>query len=120
MFAPPPKTIRIIINSINSENLINFYSDLGMLFNEKNLENGRKCYTYIYDDFYFEIREVTNEMKTTKNLELRFLIDEIEGYLEGIKEKGINIVKNLWTTENHQHIILKDPNDNIIELMTMK
>lgn len=120
MFAPPPKTIRIVINSINSKDLANFYSDLGMLFNEKSLENGNKCYTYIYDDFYFEIREVLNENEITKNLELRFFIDEIEGYIEVIEKFGLEIIKNPWTTENYQHILLKDPNDNIIELVTKK
>ena len=120
MFAPPPKTTRIIINSMNCEKLSKFYSDLGMLFFENKNVDGRKHYTYIYNDFYFEIREVINEYEITRNIELRFFIDEIEGYLEDIRKFGLEIIKDLWITENHQHILLKDPNDNIIELMTLK
>ena len=100
--------------------LVEFYSELGMLFNESILENGLKAFTYIYDDFQFEIHEVKLESDTSKNLELRFLIDEIEGYLEDFKRLNIQIIKNLWYSKNHQHILLKDIDGNLIELMTKK
>ncbi len=120
MFAPPPKMNKVTINSMNCEKLIEFYSDLGMLFNTEIKDGDRKHYAYIYDYLTFEIREVNSENEITKNITLRFLIDEIDGYVEGLKEMGIKIVKDSWTTETHQHIYLNDPDGNLIELMTEK
>jgi len=120
MFAPPPKANRIILNSVNFKVQVEFYEELGMLFNEAILKNGLKTFTYIYDDFHFEIHEVKLEDNASKNVELRFLIDEIEGYLEGIRQLNIQIIKNVWNSKNHQHILLKDIDGNLIELMTKK
>ena len=118
MFAAPPKINRVTLNSMNCEKLTEFYSDLGMLFNTEIKDENRKHYTYVYDDLIFEIREVNNENEATKNIIIRFLIDEIDGYIEELQEMGIKIVKESWTTETHKHIFLNDPDGNLIELMT--
>ena len=118
MFAAPPKITKITLNSVNSKILTEFYSELGMLFNEDISEDGLKIFTYIYDDFFFEIREVEDKNMTSNNLELRFLIDEIEGYRENIKQMDIEVVNDIWETENHQHILLRDPDNNLVELIT--
>lgn len=118
MFAPPPKTNRTIFNSVNYQAQVEFYEELGMLFNKTILKNGLKTFTYIYDDFHFEIHEVKLGDSVTKNVELRFFVDEIEGYIEGIRRLKIQIIKNLWNSGTHQHILLKDKDGNLIELMT--
>lgn len=120
MFAPPPKMTRIILNSKKCKAQIEFYEKIGMLFHKEIFENGLKKFTYIYDDFQFEIREVRDDNEVSKNLELRFLIDDIEVYLEGVRQIGIQIIKDIWITENHKHIQLKDLDNNKIELMTKK
>lgn len=120
MFAPPPKATRVTIKSTNCNDQIDFYSHLGILFDKDLIEGERRCYTYVYGDFHFEIQEVTNESEASKNLELRFFTDDIQAYLDGLKEMGIQTVKNLWTTKDHQHIQLKDPDGNLVELVTVK
>ena len=120
MYAPPPEANCIKIYSYHCKNQIDFYDKLGMLFTKTTTEDGRMCHTYIYDDFHFVIQEVSSELEASRNLELRFFIDEIEGYLPGLREMGIEIIKPLWATETHQHIILKDPNGHLVELMTQK
>lgn len=120
MFAPPPMMNKLTINSMNCEKLIDFYCELGILFNTEIKAENEKSYTYINDDFIFEIKEVDNINEVTKNVKIRFLIDEIDGYIEGLKEMGIRIIKESWRTESYQHIQLNDPDGNLIELMTKK
>lgn len=113
MFAPPPKMNKISLYSKDSKNLKNFYSEFGMLFNKRDYITNDKqviCYQYVNDNFIFEIIQSN---KSTNNVSLCFLIDEIDGYLE-----NIDILKNKWVTETHSHIIVKDPDGNSIELMT--
>jgi len=114
MFAPPPRLNKVTIKSMNCEKLVEFYFELGIMFHEETDEDDNKIYTYGYGDSIFEIYEVNNENETTKNSTLRFLIDEIDGYIEGLKQKGIRIIKDSWTTETHQHIIINDPDGNLI------
>lgn len=120
MYAPPPRINKVVLKSMNCEKLVEFYFELGMLFHKETNENNRMIYTYVYGDIIFEICEVDNEKETTKNSSLRFVIDEIDGYIDGLKEMGIKIIKDSWTTETHQHILINDPDRNIIELMTAK
>ena len=78
MYAPPPEANCIKIYSYHCKNQIDFYDKLGMLFTKTTTEDGRMCHTYIYDDFHFVIQEVSSELEASRNLELRFFIDEIE------------------------------------------
>ena len=118
MFSPPPKLNITAICSNNCDKLINFYSDIGMLFNSELKDNGKKYYSYIYNDLRFEIHEVDTLEEVTRNLKLRFLIDEIEGYLVDFAKHNIKIIKEPWATKTHQHILLNDPDGNLIELIT--
>ena len=118
MFAPPPKMNLISINSNNCKDQLAFYRELGVLFKTGFNEGERKCYTYTYGDFIFEINEVRTAAKATKNITISFLIDEIDGYLEGLRNLGISIINDSWKTKTHQNIQLIDPDGNLIILMT--
>jgi predicted enzyme related to lactoylglutathione lyase len=118
MYAAPPKVNTVTINSMNCEQLIEFYFELGILFKTEIIDGTIKYYSYVYEEFTFEIREVTNSEEITKNITLQFQIDEIDGYIDDLKKMGIKIVKDPWKTETHQYIHLNDPDGNLIVLMT--
>ena len=123
MFAPPPKMNRVRIHSINAKELSDFYSDLGMLFfKEVEIINESRIikYSYQYEDLTLEIRQTNDEKNCSKNLDLLFLIDTIDGYLKDFEKHKIEIIKDSWFTETHQHIIIKDIEGNLTELMTEK
>lgn len=119
MFAPPPKLINITIYSLNADVMFDFYEELGMLFSDhRNRERSRG--KYIYNDLAFEIIKVDNKEKQTRNLKLKFFIDEIKGYLEYLEKYDSEIIKAFWETENSEHIIISDPDGNHVELESKK
>jgi len=120
MFAEPPKANRISIKSANCKKLVEFYSHFGMLFNVESAADNCGRYTYINDDFQFVILEVKNPNEATTNCSIRFLIDEIDGYLDEPYDLEIRIAKKSWMTDSHQHIKVLDPDGNLIELVTKK
>lgn len=89
-----------------------------MIFNHSVNTNKKNHFVYTNNEFSFEIIEVENKSMASKNLKLQFIIDEIDGYINDIINDGGQIIKNLWTTKSHKHIIIKDPGGNIIELIT--
>lgn len=102
---------------MNCERFIEFYARLGMLFKTEDEEGNTKYYSYVHRDLTFEIKEVDDVSKTTQNASFRFLIDEIDGCVEGLNEMGRS-VRNSWRTEEYYHVQLNDPDENLIELMT--
>lgn len=120
MFSPPPVINKISICTTRCKELINFYSELGMSFHLIDSNKKNNCYNYINDEFTFEINEVKNESDATKNIMFKFLIDDINGYIEDIVYNGGQIIKDLWETQAHQHLLIKDPDNNLIELITSK
>ena len=117
MFSPPPELITITIHSTNANIMVDFYEELGMLLakhkDNKNLEK-----SYVFNNLSIEIIPVQSDAEQTSNLRLKFYIDEITGYLECLEKYGCRIIEPLWETELTQHIVISDPNINLIELET--
>ena len=120
MFAPPPLINRVSINSMNCEKLIDFFSTLGMMFNVEVMKNNLSKYTYIHVPFTFQICEVETPAEITKNASLRFLIDDIDGYLDDIEKTDVFDLENSWLSDSYQHILLRDLHGNKVELMTKR
>ncbi len=120
MFAPPPQLLTTTITSTKSKILLEFYEDLGMLFNESTDNFGNINYTYIFDKTEFQIQATKDIKKATTNLRLKFLIDEIDDYLNDIESKGGRILKESWSDSHYQYIIIADPDGNTVELITPK
>ncbi|MCK8522060.1 VOC family protein [Aquimarina sp. D1M17] len=117
MFALPPKMNTLTINSTNCNQLIEFYSKLGMLFTTEVKEGIVRYHTYVYKNLTLEINEVSHHDASTRNVSLQFFINGIDGYIDRLKEKGIKFTKDSWKTETHQHIQLIDPDGNLVELI---
>jgi len=114
MFANPPKLSSIIIRTNNIEIMENFYFALGMGFNKYCQDNGFKKFNYINDSFKFELLETKQESETSKNLEFELIIDEIDGYLDDIKQFNLEIIAH----QSGSHLIFKDPDGNRVTLTT--
>lgn len=120
MFAPPPEINVISIFSNRCQELVEFYFDIGMLFFPYVNDNGQKCYSYKNDQLIFEIIEVEKLSDATKNIKIRFHIDDVKGYIEDIKIRGFKIIKDFSETDLSANLIFKDFADNSIELITYK
>ncbi|MFD2907397.1 VOC family protein [Flavobacterium ardleyense] len=119
MFAPPPELISITIYSKNASTMLDFYEEFGMSFSEYN-DDGQIRKKYKNGNFSFEIIPIDDEAKQTKNLKLKFRIDEIKGYLEYLEKYKCEIITPLWETKESEHIVISDPDKNHVELETRK
>ena len=119
MFAPPPELISITIYSKNASTMFDFYEEFGMSFSDyKDGERHRE--EYKNGNLSFKIIAIEDESKQTKNLKLKFFIDEIKGYLEYLDKYNCEIIEPLWVTEESEHIIISDPDGNFLELESKK
>jgi predicted enzyme related to lactoylglutathione lyase len=124
MFAPPPQVITITICSVNTERLLDFYREIGVLFNTEHNGNGQKLYSYVWSythynfEFRFEIYAVENSEKASKNIKLTFFTDEIDEYIEGLIKEGGKMLKGPWNTQQYRHVLFADPDGNCIEFIT--
>ena len=119
MFATPPELISITIYSKNSSTMFDFYEEFGMSFSDyKDGERDRKVYKS--GNLSFKIIAIEEESQQTKNLKLKFIIDEIKGYLQHLDKYNCEIIEPLWETEESEHIIISDPDGNYLELESKK
>ena len=99
--------------------MFDFYEEFGMSFSEYR-DGKRHRKEYKNGNLSFKIIQTEDESKQTKNLKLKFYIDEIKGYLEYLDKYDCEIIKPFWETEKSEHIIISDPDKNHIELETKK
>lgn len=120
MFAPPPQMTMVTVYSSRPALLAAFYEELGMLFNkEVDALSKLVYYDYIYVPFTFRIAEARGADECSRNVSLRFLIDEIEGYIPDIINAKGTVEGEIWVKDGYQHLMVKDPDGNSIELMTI-
>lgn len=119
MFAPPPKMTMVIVYSTHPELLVAFYEGSGMLFNKEIDEHSKLAYyDYLYVPFTFRIAEVRTPEECSRNLSIRFLIDEIEGYVPNIINAKGSVHGSIWVEDGCKHLMIKDPDGNSVDLMT--
>ena len=116
MFAPPPSFTTITLRTTNTEVMEDFYFQLGMLFNKWTSQDERKFFTYSNDYFEFCLIEVVKEDEVTRNLEFSLVIDEIDGYLEDIKNFNLEIITQPWNENNFRYMTFRDPDGHIVNL----
>ncbi len=119
MFAPPPELVSITIYSKNATTMFNFYEEFGMSFSDYKDGEGRKE-EFKNGNLSFKIIATEDEKKQTKNLRLKFFIDEINGYLEYLDKYNCEIIEPFWETEESEHIVISDPDGNYLELESKK
>ncbi len=119
MFAPPPELISITIYSKNASIMFDLYEEFLMSFSDyKDGERRREVCNN--GNLSFKIIAIEDESQQTKNLKLKFFIDEIKGYLEYLDKYNCEIIEPLWETEESEHIIISDPDGNYLELESKK
>jgi len=116
MFAPPPSFTNITLRTTNTEVMEDFYFQLGMLFNKWTSQGEREFFTYSNNYFEFCLIEVVKEDEVTRNLEFTLVIDEIDGYLEDIKNFNLEIITQPWNKNNFRYMTFRDPDGHIVNL----
>ena len=119
MFAPPPQVSSISLAVENLQNSLDFYLDLGIVFDKEIQSDYTRC-TYNNNGFLFIIHQAKSPREVTTNLSLKFFIDDIDGYLPDIENAGLVILKNPWDSSEGRHMIYQDFENNIVELICKK
>lgn len=106
----------IVIRTLNLEQTVSFYQDLGLIFNKERHGNGPEHYACELGSFVFEIYP-SQSRQIDATTRIGFNVDNIERIIDKLRLRKAQVVTEPTVSIWGKRAVLKDPDGRKVELV---
>ncbi|MGN7939504.1 VOC family protein [Virgibacillus sp. 6R] len=106
----------IVIRTLNFEQTVSFYQDLGLIFNKERHGNGPEHYACEFGSFVFEIYP-SQSRQIDATTRIGFDVDNIERIIEKLRLRKAQVVTEPNVSIWGKRDVLEDPDGRKVELV---
>lgn len=113
----PPRLSLLVLRSAEPTRLVDFYTLLGLCFQEEQHGKGPLHWTAEVEGFVLEIYPALPPEDVDRSTRLGFEMDDVVSVVASLQNQGITIMNELKQTQWGLRAVVKDPDGRAVELL---